>query len=53
MLYTVRVTITETYRYHIEANTPEEAKELVMSGDYDPFETVDTSFDDVVVEEVI
>ena len=50
MEYTVRVTTTETYRYHIEATTPEEAKELAMSGDYDPYETVDTTFDDVVVE---
>ncbi len=50
MEYTIRVTITETHRYHIEADTPEQAKELIMTGDYDPYETVDTSFDDVVVE---
>ena len=51
MEYTVRVTTTETYRYHTEADSPEEAKELVMSGDYDPYETVDASIDDVVVED--
>ena len=48
--YTVRVIMTEIYRYHIEASNPEEAKELAMSGDYDPYETVDAHFDDVIVE---
>lgn len=48
--YTVRVTTSETVRYHIEAETPQEARELVLSGDYDPYETVDSSVDDVVVE---
>jgi len=52
MLYTVRVTTTETRRYHIEADTPEEAKELVMSGDYGPYETVDASLDEDVIVEV-
>ena len=51
MLYTVRVATTEIQRYHIEANSPEEARELVLSGEYDPFETVDATVDDVVVEE--
>ena len=50
MEYTVRVTTTETVRYHVEADSPEEAKELVLSGDYDPYETMDSSVDDVVVE---
>ena len=50
-VYTLRVTTSETNRYHIEAGSPWEARELVMSGDYDPFEIVDSSIDDVVVEE--
>lgn len=51
MEYTVRVTTTEICRYHIKADSPDEAKELALSGNYDPYETVDTSVDDVVVEE--
>ena len=50
MEYTIRITTTEIYRYHVEAGSPEEAKELVMSGDCDPYETVDSSIDDVVIE---
>lgn len=50
MEYTVRATITETHKYHIEASSPEEAKELVLSGECDPYETVNTSIDDVTVE---
>lgn len=51
MFYTVRATFTETQRYHIEAGSPEEAKEILLSGEANaPFETVDSSVDDVVVE---
>mgnify|MGYP001580239316 CR=1 FL=1 len=51
MEYIVRVTTSETCRYHIEARAPEEARELVLDGDYDPYETVDASVDDVEVED--
>jgi len=50
MKYTVRVTMTETSRYHIEADNEWEAKAKATSGDYAPYECVDASFDDVVVE---
>ena len=50
--YTVIVTQTETFKYHIDAETPQEAKELVLSGDYDPYASGDVSTDNVeVVEE--
>ena len=47
--YKVLVTSTETLAYHINAENEQEAKELVLSGDYDPYETVDCSIDDVEV----
>uniref|UniRef100_A0A6M3LQK1 Uncharacterized protein n=1 Tax=viral metagenome TaxID=1070528 RepID=A0A6M3LQK1_9ZZZZ len=47
--YTVRVTMSETVKYHIDAASPQEAKELVLSGEYDPFETMDASIDDIEV----
>jgi len=50
MEYTIRITQSTTDRYHIDANSPEEAKEMAMSGDYDPFENVDASVDNVEVE---
>ena len=50
MEYTIRATTTETCRYHVEADSPEEAKELVLSGNSDPYQTVDCSIDDIVVE---
>ena len=51
MFYILRATFTETQRYRIEADSPEEAKELLLSGEInDPFETADSSVDDVVVE---
>ena len=47
--YKVLVTTTETSAYHINADSEQEAKELVLSGDYDPYESVDCSVDDVEV----
>lgn len=49
--YSVRVTFTETHRYYLKANSPEEAKDRVMSGEYESTQLVDASIDDVVVEE--
>ena len=48
--YTVRVTTSETVRYHILAKSPGEAKELALSGDFDPYESVGASVEDVEVE---
>ena len=50
MQYTVRVATSEVSKYHIEAESAEEAKELVLSGDYDPYESIDSAVDDVEVE---
>lgn len=51
MEYTVYATLREVQVYHIDANSPEEAREKVLSGEYDPFETLDSSIDNVEVEE--
>lgn len=51
--YKVLVTQTEILKYHVDAKTPEEAKELVLSGDYDPYAFGDCSFDDVEVTEEV
>ena len=51
MIYTLRATFTETQRYHIEADSPEEAREILLSGEADdPFETINSTVDDVVIE---
>ena len=47
--YTVRVVTTVTDLYHVDALSPEEARELVLSGDYDPFRTEDALIDDIYV----
>ena len=53
MDYVVIISITERQKYHIKADTPEEAKELVLSGYYDPYESEQTSIDNIEVEETV
>ena len=50
MQYTVQVAITKLSRYHVDAESKYEAKELVMSGDYDPYESEEA---DIVSVEVL
>lgn len=50
MEYTVYATFKDVQAFHIEADSPEEAKEKVLSGTYDPYETVSSEVEDIEVD---
>ncbi len=48
--WVVYATQREYLSFHVDALTPEDAKELVLSGEVDPYETIDSDIGDIVVE---
>ena len=48
MRYAVEVESTSYQTYYVEADNPDEAKEKVMSGEYDSYGDVDTGSHHVI-----
>lgn len=48
--WVVYVTQKEYLAFHVDAFTPEDAKEMVLAGKVDPYATLDSEFTDIEVE---